>query len=125
MVVLPLFELPVGHSWANQAGLTLIGDAAHLMSPCAGEGVNVAMADALSLANAFVDPVKDTSGASFIREDLQSAVAKFEAEMFERAKGPAAQSYLGLRTFMGAEEPTREDAERMFNRSLWAEAQSE
>jgi 2-polyprenyl-6-methoxyphenol hydroxylase-like FAD-dependent oxidoreductase len=60
MAILPLFELPVGHSWTNQLGLTLIGDAAHLMSPCASESVNVAMADALSLATAIAGAVEES-----------------------------------------------------------------
>ncbi|HEY4079279.1 MAG TPA: NAD(P)/FAD-dependent oxidoreductase [Burkholderiaceae bacterium] len=69
----PIYALPVGHRWPNRRGLTLIGDAAHLMSPFGGEGVNAAMRDAAELG------LQLTS-----HDDYCQSVADAEALMFER-----------------------------------------
>lgn len=81
----PIVALPIGHRWAPRRGLTLLGDAAHVMSPFAGEGVNMAMLDAAELALALATDA-----------DWSRAVAGYEAAMFERAARAAEESDRGL-----------------------------
>ncbi|WP_454802014.1 FAD-dependent oxidoreductase [Mucilaginibacter phyllosphaerae] len=51
----PQYCMPLDQTWPTQANLTMLGDAAHLMPPYAGEGVNMAMLDALELSRELLD----------------------------------------------------------------------
>lgn len=89
----PLYTLPVGVSWEHNPSATLIGDAAHLMCPWAGEGVNLAMWDSLTLAHAIADAVQsaEQSGASF-RRSLGPLLKKCERTQAARAKEKAEET---------------------------------
>lgn len=76
-----LYILPPGHRWKHRAKVTLIGDAAHLMTPHAGEGVNVAMEDALNLAQAIIRSVEIEDAV----DALDKEISAFEDDMMTRA----------------------------------------
>lgn len=71
----PQYCMPLNQKWEAQSNITLIGDAAHWMPPFAGEGVNMAMLDALQLSESLTNPAF---------ANTQSAIAHYERKMFKR-----------------------------------------
>jgi 2-polyprenyl-6-methoxyphenol hydroxylase-like FAD-dependent oxidoreductase len=76
-----LKTMPVAQHWARRPGVTLIGDAAHLMVP-SGEGANLALFDGAELAGAIVAHPGN----------IEAALAVYEAAMFPRAATAAAEA---------------------------------
>ncbi|MEU9390719.1 NAD(P)/FAD-dependent oxidoreductase [Streptomyces sp. NPDC048324] len=94
----PLHVLPVSHTWPHVPGVTLLGDAAHLMPPL-GAGANLAMLEGAELAEA----VAAGSGAAGLTQavatgpaDLDAAVRAFEERMWARAEKWAKITTAGL-----------------------------
>jgi 2-polyprenyl-6-methoxyphenol hydroxylase-like FAD-dependent oxidoreductase len=110
--VRPLYRLPVGAAWEPRRGATLVGDAAHLACPWAGEGVNLAMWDSLLLARAVAEAHASVGGDAAGGEEafqraLDPAVATFEAHMVARARGPAEEALRNGEMLFGSEHGAR------------------
>ncbi|KAI9640600.1 hypothetical protein NHQ30_010899 [Ciborinia camelliae] len=93
-LVRPLYMLPVGFQWPSRPGVTLLGDAAHLMTPFAGVGVNVALTDAMLLAHALSK--QKNSFETDMKGSLKQAIEEYEQQMFKVAKTNMEKTYEGL-----------------------------
>jgi 2-polyprenyl-6-methoxyphenol hydroxylase-like FAD-dependent oxidoreductase len=74
-IVRPQYCMPLDQTWEALPNITMLGDAAHWMPPYAGEGVNMAMLDALELS-------KCLTSSTF--PDIQTAIAAYEKQMCTR-----------------------------------------
>jgi tetracycline resistance monooxygenase len=84
-VGLPIRKFPIDKPWKKNRPLpiTLIGDAAHLMPPFAGHGVNIGMMDALILSGNLIDEKFET---------IQLAIDDYEQKMLIYAKEAQSES---------------------------------
>jgi 2-polyprenyl-6-methoxyphenol hydroxylase-like FAD-dependent oxidoreductase len=90
----PIHALPVEHRWDRVPGVTLLGDAAHLMIP-SGEGANLAMFDGALLGNAIAaNP-----------DDVEAALIAYETDLFPRSAVEAAEAEGVLKVCLGPNAP--------------------
>ena len=82
-IPIPIYCMPLNQTWEALPNLTMLGDAAHLMPPFAGEGVNMAMLDALELSECLTSDKYNT---------LQEAISFYEIHMRKRAAMAAQES---------------------------------
>jgi 2-polyprenyl-6-methoxyphenol hydroxylase-like FAD-dependent oxidoreductase len=89
-----IYTLPDGHRWDHVPGVTLLGDAAHLMPP-AGEGANLAMFDGAQLGKAIAAHT----------DDIEAALTAYEQALFPRSESEYADAYQILELCLGDRAP--------------------
>jgi 2-polyprenyl-6-methoxyphenol hydroxylase-like FAD-dependent oxidoreductase len=89
-----LHTLPDGHRWDRVPGVTLLGDAAHLMPP-SGDGANLAMFDGAELAKAVAAHP----------DDVEAALTAYEKELFPRSEPVYTEAHEMLDLLLGDRAP--------------------
>ena len=79
----PIYCMPLDQTWEALPNATMLGDAAHVMPPFAGEGANTAMRDALDLSECLTSDIYST---------VKEAIAVYETDMRKRAATATKQS---------------------------------
>lgn len=114
----PLFVLPAPHTWPHTPGVTLLGDAAHLMSPFGGNGANLAMLDGCELALALArHATVDAAVTAYEEVMLPRAAALGDgADILARVFGPGDRTAADVPDFGRDKEEYRRAAAAYGNR---------
>ncbi|SEC25938.1 2-polyprenyl-6-methoxyphenol hydroxylase [Streptomyces sp. 3213] len=94
-VARPIHTLPDGHRWERVPGVTLLGDAAHLMPP-SGDGANLAMFDGAELGKAIAAHP----------DDVEAALTAYEEALFPRTEPVYAEAHDMLDLMIGDDAPS-------------------
>ncbi|WP_075731537.1 FAD-dependent oxidoreductase [Streptomyces acidiscabies] len=94
-VARPIHTLPNGHRWERVPGVTLLGDAAHLMPP-SGDGANLAMFDGAELGKAIAAHP----------DDVEAALTAYEEALFPRTEPVYAEAHAMLDLILGDHAPS-------------------
>ncbi|KAF2120146.1 hypothetical protein BDV96DRAFT_595722 [Lophiotrema nucula] len=113
-----LYMLPVGCRFEHQEGVAVLGDAAHVMTPFAGIGVNTAFCDALLLADQIIEYPKAGEQAL----DLDSYILKYEDKMWAEAKDKQELTYGAMTDFILDPAAPRTSIESWICRQMKAES---
>jgi 2-polyprenyl-6-methoxyphenol hydroxylase-like FAD-dependent oxidoreductase len=89
----PIFALPTPTTWEHRAGVTLLGDAAHVMSPFGGNGVNLALLDGAELAHAVVGALRADTDLDVAVRDHETVMTARGATMGRAANDAIAEHY--------------------------------
>jgi 2-polyprenyl-6-methoxyphenol hydroxylase-like FAD-dependent oxidoreductase len=91
----PPSRLPVGLRFDHMKGVTALGDAAHLMTPFAGIGVNTAFWDAMLLSD-YISKYSRTDN----EHDLDYFIVGYEEKMWANAKKAQQLTYDTLKDML-------------------------
>ena len=89
-----IHTLPDDHRWDRVPGVTLLGDAAHLLPPN-GEGANLAMLDGAELGQAIVAHP----------DEVEAALATYERSLFARSAAVASDTHEIADLLLGEQAP--------------------
>jgi 2-polyprenyl-6-methoxyphenol hydroxylase-like FAD-dependent oxidoreductase len=89
-----IHALPAEHRWDRVPGVTLLGDAAHLMPPD-GEGANLAMYDGAELGKALAANTGD----------VEAALITYEKDLFQSSASKAAEAHQTFQACFGDNAP--------------------